>query len=357
MIPRAALWAPATTPLEEERTRARLRPRAFAIGLIGVAVIASALWLATREAPQFVVGVALLAAVTVDAVTVRLGMRTVAVEVSAPRLVTTSDPLVCTVHATGVSRPVVVSPSARPTVQRFLLEPGVPGMIVLAPRRRGVLHTMLFDVTMTGPLGLVQCARRLRVRLTPSVEVGPTPLPHDIAWPRPRADAFGLTESAPIGDELYRTARPYVRGDSLRRVHWKASAHHGALMVKESDGTGIVAVRVVVQLDAPGAASEVALSRAAWVAEQCAARGWRTELVTVRPRGVPSAPPAPLGSPFGPPPLDTSATVGPVEAVARPVRSRADALSVLALAAYGPVPVGRGPGLTCVVTADGDRWR
>ena len=103
----------------------------------------------------------------------------------------------------------------------------------------------------------------MRVPLGASITVGPTPLPHDIAWPRPRAAHFGLSESTPIGDEVYRSVRPYVRGDSRRRVHWKASAHHGSLMVKESDGTGIVTLRIVVQLDAPGAGAEVALARAA----------------------------------------------------------------------------------------------
>ena len=115
-----------------------------------------------------------------------------------------------------------------------------------------MVHTLLLDAVVS------RTHRPHRVRpsgcgypLGASITVGPTPLPHDIAWPRPRAAHFGLSESTPIGDEVYRTVRPYVRGDSRRRVHWKASAHHGSLMVKESDGTGIVSLRIVLQLDAP----------------------------------------------------------------------------------------------------------
>ena len=265
MIARSALWAPATTPVEPARTRRHLRPRGFALALLFVAVIGGLLSFATDSMPQLAVAVAVLVAVAIDGFTAfRHGDRWT-LEFTAGPLVTTSDPLSCTVRLIGARRPVVIAPAVRPNVQRFLLDGDEPGLIVLAPRRRGIVHTLLLDALVAGPIGLIECGRRMRVPLGASITVGPTPLPHDITWPRPRAAHFGLSESTPIGDEVYRTVRPYVRGDSRRRVHWKASAHHGSLMVKESDGTGIVTLRIVVQLDAPGAGAEVALARAAHV--------------------------------------------------------------------------------------------
>ena len=166
---------------------------------------------------------------------------------------TTSDPLSCTVRGIGVRRPVVIAPAVRPNVQRFLID-GDGARLDRArapPPRRGA-HLAARrggrpDRSASSSAG-GGCGSRSGAR-SPS---GPHLSPTTSLWPRPRAAHFGLSESTPIGDEVYRSVRPYVRGDSRRRVHWKASAHHGSLMVKESDGTGIVSLRIVLQLDAPG---------------------------------------------------------------------------------------------------------
>ncbi|MGO1234909.1 MAG: DUF58 domain-containing protein [Microbacterium gubbeenense] len=43
--------------------------------------------------------------------------------------------------------------------------------------------------------------------------------------------------------------RPYVAGDSMRRVHWRASAHHGDLMVREEERDQSRTAAVLVDLD------------------------------------------------------------------------------------------------------------
>jgi uncharacterized protein (DUF58 family) len=356
VIPQPALWAPATTPVDAASSRRYLRPRPFTLVLVLIAILACLIWLGTRSAPQLAIGVAVIAAVVIDGVTARLALRDVTIELSTSRLLTTTDPLTCTLRVRGARRPIVLAPAARPKVQRFLVDESAPGMIVLAPRRRGVVHTLLVDATVTGPIGLVECARRLRVPLSTSVTIGPAPLPFELDWPHPRAVSFGLSEPAPVGDELYRTVRPYVRGDSRRRVHWKASAHEGTLMVKESDGTGVASVRIILQLDGPGAAAEVAVARAGWTAREALARGWWTELVTVQPRVPPVALPSPIGSPFGPPPFDLVPTLGPTQVVVHRVRTEAAVLTTLATASYGRLACPSGRGLTYLVTAGGDRW-
>lgn len=356
MIPRPALWPPATTPLDADASRRHLHARPFTVALALLALISVLLWLVTRSTPQLVIGIAIWAAIAIDAVTVWRATRKLAVQISTPPHLTTAEPFTCSVRTTGVRRPIVLSPAVRPSVQRFLIERPEPGLVTLAPRRRGLVHTLMVDVTIAGPVGLLDCGRRLRVALDRSVTIGPSALPFDIRWPRPRAQSFGLSESAPVGDDLYRTVRPYVRGDSRRRVHWKASAHHGGLMVKENDGTGVASLRVIVQLDGPGADAESAISRAAWVATQALARGWWTELVTVQPRFVPSAPPVRLGSPFSAPPLDLAPALGATHVVTRRVDSERAVMSTLATAGYGAIQDRRGHGLTYIATLGGDRW-
>jgi uncharacterized protein (DUF58 family) len=324
------------------------------LALLGV--LAFVLWLVTRAAPQLVVGAAIGTVLVVDAVSARRAMKAVHIDLLANPLLTTADPFACTVRVTGARRPVVLTPATRPSVQRFLVEGPEAGMVVLAPRRRGVVHTLVVDASAVGPIGLVECARRFRVRLGTSVTIGPVPRPHPVEWPVPRAVGFGLTESAPVGDDLHRTVRPYLRGDSRRRVHWKASAHHGRLMVKESDGTGVALLRVVVQLDTPGVAAEMALERASFVAVSALGRGWRTELVTVQPREVPTSPAPPLGSPFGGLSTELMPTLGTTHVVSRVVRDERAVLTVLATACYGPVTRPSQPGLTYLVGVGGDRW-
>jgi uncharacterized protein (DUF58 family) len=356
VIPQAALWAPVTTPADHATTRRFLRLRPITWAVLFIAFGGGVLSLLTDSRPQLVVAVALVTAVVVDAVTAYRAMRRIDITLRSDPLLTTSDPVACTLRVVGCRRPIVLTPAVRPSVQRFLVDDDRPGTIVLAPRRRGMVHTVLVDAVASGPIGLVDCGRRVRVALASSLTVGPTPLPHAIDWPRPRAVHFGLSDSTPIGDELYRSVRPYVRGDSRRRMHWKASAHRGELMVKEQEGTGIVVLRVVVALAGPSAAAEAAVSRAAFVAASALQRGWVTELVTTQPSVAPVAPSGALGSPFGPPPVEVQAVVTPTQVVARTVRSERAVWSTLATAAYGPVPVPRAQGLTIVITADGDRW-
>ena len=78
--------------------------------------------------PQLAVAVAVLVAVAIDALH-RVPQRgPVELEFAAGPLVTTSDPLSCTVRLIGVRRPVIIAPAVRPNVQRFLIDGGEPGI-------------------------------------------------------------------------------------------------------------------------------------------------------------------------------------------------------------------------------------
>lgn len=57
------------------------------------------------------------------------------------------------------------------------------------------------------------------------------------------------SRNAGIGDDDV-IARSYFPGDSLRRMHWKATAHHGALMVRQEEQHDKPEATVLLDLDA-----------------------------------------------------------------------------------------------------------
>src|SRR5690606_18802468 len=56
--------------------------------------------------------------------------------------------------------------------------------------------------------------------------------------------------------------RPYAPGDSIRRVHWRASAHHGDLMVREEEREQTASATVVIDTDPSSWADEEAFDHA-----------------------------------------------------------------------------------------------
>jgi uncharacterized protein (DUF58 family) len=227
-----------------------------------------------------------------------------------------------------------------------------PGTVVIDAPPRGVVTHVDLDLIATGPLGLFEAGRRVRVWLPTPWAVGPAPLAHDPAWPRLRTVPPGEANTVTQGDDLFRGVRPYTRGDPRRSVHWPATAHRGALMVKERDGIEQVALRVVLELTHHGPDAELAVGRAAWLVEHGLARGWKVVLVTAE--GEP-APAPPLGRPWspGPPPVE----LGPgTHTVTRPIERADRARRQLAAATTGPPTVERWAGLTRIVSPWGDRW-
>lgn len=117
---------------------------------------------------------------------------------------------------------------------------------VRAPRRG--IHTVgPVRLTITDPFGLVRRRTALggasRLVVTPAV----TPLA-----PLPRSDGpggSGMTASpARMGagsDDA--AARPWLPGDSMRRIHWRATAHRDELMVRQEEAES--APRATVVLD------------------------------------------------------------------------------------------------------------
>lgn len=104
----------------------------------------------------------------------------------------------------------------------------------LPTTRRGLVHVGPLRVSLEDPFGL---ARR-RAVAAPVLELTVLPHVHPLRLPPvggdrdPHGVAVRINESSSRGDELL-GLRPYVVGDDLRTVHWKASARTGDLIVRQ----------------------------------------------------------------------------------------------------------------------------
>src|SRR6478735_7978984 len=100
---------------------------------------------------------------------------------------------------------------------------------------RGKFDVGPMKVRLSDPFGLVELERTFQTRSTLVVTPRVVPLPAiplSGVWTgsgdnRPRAFASGSAEDV--------TVREYRRGDDLRRVHWRSSAHAGELMVRREE--------------------------------------------------------------------------------------------------------------------------
>lgn len=145
-------------------------------------------------------------------------------------------------------------------------------------------------VTVADPFGLVELTRAFRSTTAFTVTPRTVPLPAislggeaaSSGDNRPRSFLGGSAEDV--------TVRDYRRGDELRRIHWRSSAHTGQLMVRREEQPR--QARATVFLDnrevahrGHGASSsfEQAVVVAASVAVHLAGRGFVVRLVTSAP--------------------------------------------------------------------------
>ena len=152
---------------------------------------------------------------------------------------------------------------------------------------RGKFEVGPMKVRLSDPFGLVELERTFQTRssLVVTPRVVPLPVvPLSGVWTgsgdnRPRAFASGSAEDV--------TVREYRRGDDLRRVHWRSSAHAGELMVRreeqpwQSRATLFLDNRKIAHRGSGAASSlEHAVSAAASIAVHLVQRGFSVRLVT-----------------------------------------------------------------------------
>jgi uncharacterized protein (DUF58 family) len=336
----------------------RIRPTGAAVALLGLAGFSLLFWLISDIDVQLAIATAIVVGVVVDGVLAWRAVGPITIDLRCPDEVGVGETSTWTAQVLGWTRPVALSPLLTLERPDLVVAHGRLGTFEWPGLRRGVVPFALVDATASGPLGLVSAGRRHLVTLPTRLHVTPPPLETEVRWPRSRAVGFGMVEGSPIGDDLFRSVRPYQSGDERRRVHWKATAHHGDLMVRESDGLGVVVVRVIVDLGMPGPGAEVAASRAAWVAAAALDRGWAVELTTLDASSeIPRI--ERLGHTFGPPPALQAPPLIPLPTITAPVRNAKEIRRRLATTAFGTplAPAGGGwRGLVCRVDRDGVHW-
>ena len=116
--------------------------------------------------------------------------------------------------------------------------------------RRGPVGATGWTIATSDPLGLFRAERQC-----PDTEVA-------VVLPRfaslrgrhePRElEASAVAPRAGSGNELF-GVREYRPGDSLRRIHWRSSARHGQLVVREYEPPGLQSVTIVVDPAPPSA--------------------------------------------------------------------------------------------------------
>jgi uncharacterized protein (DUF58 family) len=163
---------------------------------------------------------------------------------AAPRDAVAGEDVVLTVVANRACRVV----PARPVGQEVSLPAGLHADLVVSPEYRGVLGAVDVRLASAAPLGLFWWSGSCRLEFPHALTVAPKPLVHA------RAARAGTAEGEDGAARLQaehgdlRGIREYRLGDSPRRIHWRASAHTGGLMVRESELSSDLPVRLVANL-------------------------------------------------------------------------------------------------------------
>lgn len=132
-------------------------------------------------------------------------------------------------------------PAAFAAQPRFALEALASGETLtlsytLTGTRRGRFRLGPMELLVRDPSGVA--ARRDELALPGQLTVYPPVwrLPDGLPLGgRRNHEEGGRTQPRRSGDEVA-TVREYVRGDDLRKVHWRTTAHRGKLMVRQDEG-------------------------------------------------------------------------------------------------------------------------
>jgi uncharacterized protein (DUF58 family)/transglutaminase-like putative cysteine protease len=168
------------------------------------------------------------------------------------------------------------------------------GSYELGPLERGLLELGAAELVREDPFGL---ARRVdATRGTTALTVIAPPLQlHDVALGAGGDIAAARRRLRGGGHELH-GVREHQPGESLRGVHWPATAHRGRLMVKELDDPGGDELAVVLDArasadlgTAPDSSFELAVAAAGALVTQAQADGRRVRLLVAGPEGEPAS--------------------------------------------------------------------
>lgn len=164
----------------------------------------------------------------------------------------------------------------------------IPLSYALRGIRRGVWKLGPLTLRTSDPFGLVNRRQRLGGQGTITVVPQLVPLPHLVTL-YGAAGGASHTVSSRLGQGADNLApRRYVAGDSMRRIHWRATAHRGVLMVRQEEEEASPDALVVLDLsparwehagEGPDPRFELAVSACASAAIQLAADGYAVDVL------------------------------------------------------------------------------
>jgi uncharacterized protein (DUF58 family) len=187
---------------------------------------------------------------------------------------------------------VRVRPAQPPGLEMLIGSPGSGGhtdVVTLVPPHRGVYTSMTLDVASAAPFALQWWTKRVTLTLPQELHVSPRRGSPDRirSQPHEHDDAVVVRPRVDVG--LPRGARPYEPGDARHRMHWRATAHAGAFMVKEVERPA-GQPEVVVDLPSDPDGAEQVAERAMGTLVTLLARGGSVLLQTWEPTGLVRAP-------------------------------------------------------------------
>ena len=116
----------------------------------------------------------------------------------------------------------------------------------LTPPRRGIFRIGPLAIAYSDPFGLavgfMTVGAKDELVVTPHV----TELPQSGVWLEAPDGAARLVQASGVGNSDDLMTREYRRGDALRRVHWRASARHGELMVRQEEQRAYPEATIVI---------------------------------------------------------------------------------------------------------------
>ncbi|WP_420638363.1 DUF58 domain-containing protein [Candidatus Poriferisocius sp.] len=208
-----------------------------------------------------------------------------------------ADPVTRATHDPTGNGPAAGNAAGNPTTASA--QPGLDLLVAPVPsgdplpvtyrlptHERGLVTVGPLTCTVSDPWSLaarqVELGGRSQALVYPAVFSVPPP-PHLAAR---SSDAVRRSPIAQSGEELY-GLRPFQTGDDPRRIHWRLSAHHDELIVRQFEEFSEINTTVVLdtrraQLDAEGGAErfEAMVSAAAGICRAGRRRGDHIRLTT-----------------------------------------------------------------------------
>ncbi|MFV0308916.1 MAG: DUF58 domain-containing protein [Desertimonas sp.] len=272
----------------------RLTP--LGVGVLVVAVAGAVVGLVTGTATVTALGIALVVLVGAAAVMVAEVPQVRLDRLASPPEVSRGRAAEVRLHFTSTSR-------GRPRTMTVIeAVAGVDHITTVGPipregsanvaypvptSRRGIIIAGPLVVRHLDPFGLVVADRRFGG--TCMVRVRPRRLPVRLLPAGRRRELEGPTRERSEGTTAFHQLRPYTPGDDLRRIHWRSTAKHGDLLVKQMVDTSQPELVVLLdnRAEVIGADDfEEAVDIAASLASAAEAEGYPADLVFTADPGL-----------------------------------------------------------------------